>query len=89
MPLASSTAQKLDSAAQQRARVTKAGGSHALRPAFATHLVEAGTDLATLQQLLGPDRITTTLRSVPVARTRVAAQGAPRDGLVLDDNLVA
>jgi site-specific recombinase XerD len=46
--------------------------------------VEAGTDLPTLQQLLGHDSITTTLRYVHGARTRVAAQGSPLDGLALD-----
>ena len=70
--------------AKRRAGITKGGGIHALRHAFATHLVEAGTDLATLQQLLGHDSITTTMRYVPVARTRVAAHGSPLDDLALD-----
>ncbi len=89
VPLDISTAQKMYYAAKQRAGVTKGGGIHALRHAFATHLVEAGTDLATLQQLLGHDSITTTMRYVHVARTRVAAQGSPLDGLLKDDKLVA
>ena len=72
------------SAAKQRAGITKAGGSQALRPAFARHLVEAGTDLATLQQLLGHDSITTTLRYVHVARSRVTAQDSLLDSLPLD-----
>jgi integrase/recombinase XerD len=89
VPMDPSTAQKLYYAAKQRAGITKAGGIHALRHAFATHLVEAGTDLATLQQLLGHDSITTTMRYVHVARSRVVAQGSPLDGLLLDDKLVA
>jgi site-specific recombinase XerD len=83
------TAQKMYYAAKRRAGITKAGGIHALRHAFATHLVEAGTDLATLQQLLGHDSITTTMRYVHVARTRVAAQGSPLDSLALDDKPAA
>jgi integrase len=51
--------------------------------------VEAGTDLATLQQLLGHDSVTTTMRYVHVARTRAATQGSPLDGLALDDKPAA
>lgn len=75
--------------AKRRAGITKGGGIHALRHAFATHLVEAGTDLATLQQLLGHDSITTTMRYVHVARTRATTQGSPLDGLALDDTPAA
>jgi len=89
LPLDPTTAQKLYYAAKRRAGITKAGGIHALRPAFATHLVEAGTDLATLQQLLGHDSVTTTLRYGQVARTRAAPQGSPLDGLALDDKPAA
>ena len=88
-PLDPTTAQKIYYAAKQRAGITKVGGIHALRHAFATHLLEAGTDLPTRQQLLGHDSVTTPMRYVHVTRSRVTAQGSPLEGLLVDDKLVA
>jgi site-specific recombinase XerD len=46
--------------------------------------LEAGTELPTLQQLLGHDSVTTTMRYVHVTQKRVTAQGSPLDSLPLD-----
>jgi integrase/recombinase XerD len=50
-PLSRATAHLIFHAAQDRAGIANPGGSHSLRHAVATHLVEAGTDLHPLQRL--------------------------------------
>ncbi len=80
-PMHTSTVGKAYTAAKQRAGITKWGGIHSLRHAFATHLLEMGVDLATIQRLLGHRSIQTTTRDLHVAQSSLTVHGAPIERL--------
>ncbi len=48
-------------AAVRRAGLTKRATSHSFRHSFATHLIEAGYDIRTVQELLGHEDVSTTM----------------------------
>jgi site-specific recombinase XerD len=76
-PIDAQTAQRVFYAAKARAGITKDCGIHALRHAFATHLLEAGVDVHTIQRLLGHGHISSTLRYFHLADKHLAATPSP------------
>jgi len=78
-PLSRETAQSVYYAAKERAGIQKAGCIHSLRHAFATHLLEAGVRLPTIQVLLGHRQLETTARYLHLATGGLARAGSPFD----------
>jgi site-specific recombinase XerD len=67
----------------QRAGVNKPLHPHTLRHCFATHLVEAGADLRTVQLLLGHSDLRETMLYIHLSKRHLAAAASPLDALSL------
>jgi integrase/recombinase XerD len=65
----------------KKAGIKKRVTFHMLRHAFATHLLEAGTDIRVIQTLLGHGSIRTTARYTHVSARHVAQVQSPLDAL--------
>lgn len=84
-PMAIATAQKISYHAQRAAGMTHGKGIHTLRHCFATHLLDAGVDVRTLQILLGHRSLDTTTRYFQVTRHHLATIRSPFDLLHFGD----
>ena len=80
-PLTVSTLQRAFQAARRAAGLRDGVTIHTLRHCYATHLLEAGTDLPTLQRLLGHSHLATTLRYLHLRSDRLPHLRSPLEWL--------
>lgn len=75
------SAQQVFANALKKAKINKAVGIHGLRHSFATHLLEAGTDITFIKELLGHKDIKTTMRYTHVSKQTIKNIKSPLDNL--------
>lgn len=77
--LTSESAEKIVKKAVELAGIAKKVSCHSLRHSFATHLLEAGTNIRYIQELLGHSRLETTQIYTKVANTALRTIKSPLD----------
>jgi len=78
-PISKGAVEQACQQAQRRCGMAKPITPHSLRHGFAVHLLEAGTDVRTLQLLLGHRSLATTARYLRIATSKVCATKSPLD----------
>jgi integrase/recombinase XerD len=84
-PISDKTVWIACSEAARRAGISKRVTPHTLRHSWATHLLEAGTDLRTIQVLLGHSDLETTAQYLHLSQRHLQTVVNPLDGLSLTD----
>ena len=85
-PMPKSTAAAIYYNAKEKAGIKKGKGIHTLRHCFATHMLEAGVDLRTIQVLMGHSSIMTTVVYLKVTRKQISSTQSPLDSLNIPEN---
>ncbi len=82
-PISSSAVQRASQRAARDAGLSKAVTVRMLRHCFATHLLEAGTNIRVIQTLLGHSSVSTTQRYTHISAGTLRATHSPLDDLAL------
>jgi integrase/recombinase XerD len=77
--ISKSAVQQACQKARRICRISKPITPHSLRHAFAVHLLESGTDVRTIQLLLGHRSLATTARYLRIATSKVCSSTSPLD----------
>ncbi|MDR2480197.1 MAG: tyrosine-type recombinase/integrase [Treponema sp.] len=80
------SAQHICEHALKKANIQKDASIHSLRHTFATHLLESGTDIRYIQELLGHASIRTTERYAHVARRTLLNITSPLDSINTEES---
>lgn len=84
MPYSARSVQNIMRNALEKSGLSKRGSLHSLRHSFATHLLNAGTDIRYVQQLLGHKDIKTTMIYSHISQPLVERVRSPLDSLKQD-----